>query len=488
MTSSLTAPRTPSAAPTAAEPARPDGLPALAQLVGWQAALLSQDRLVPAAQQLVADLAAAFGCSQVGLGWWTRQQCRLLALSAPHAAGDEAGAVRTTRAVEAAMEECLDQGVPVRLPEPADSPPRITLAHAALLPPPGSGAPGAVSSLPLRVHDRVVGALTLCWSGPAAPDALPFDPDTLQHQLALMTPWLDLLHRHEQPPWQRAARGAVQRWHGSSPLRRGLGGALVLAAAAWLLWPVVHAPGGQARLDGRQERSIAAPTDGFLQAVHVRPGDRVQAGQALLELAPQDLEVAARRLESEIAQHQNAYMAALARSDRAQMGLHLARSDEVGAQLQQVRRELGRTRIEAPMDALVLDGDLTRSVGMPVRRGDTLLRLTPDQAPRVVIEIDERDIDAVQPGQPAWLALSALPWQTLALQVERVRPAARAVEGANVFEVEARLLPAAAAEAPALRPGLTGVARIEVGRRSRLQALGARTVDWLRLQWWRWVG
>jgi hypothetical protein len=160
----------------------------------------------------------------------------------------------------------------------------------------------------------------------------------------------------------------------------------------------------------------------------------------------------------------------------------------VGVRLQLVRRELGRTRIEAPMDALVLDGDLSRSVGMPVRRGDTLMRLTPDEAPRVVIEIDERDIDAVRPGQPARLALSALPWDTLALQVERVQPAAHSVEGANVFEVEARLQAGATTDPLALRPGLTGVARVEVGRQSRLVTLGTRVVDWLRLQWWRWMG
>jgi hypothetical protein len=106
----------------------------------------------------------------------------------------------------------------------------------------------------------------------------------------------------------------------------------------------------------------------------------------------------------------------------------------------------------------------------------------------VVIEVDERDIDGVRPGQPARLALSALPWDTLALQVERVQPAARSVDGANVFEVEARLQGAAPADTLALRPGLTGVARIEVGRQSRLLRWGGRSVDWLRLQWWRWAG
>jgi multidrug resistance efflux pump len=481
MTSSLPAHRT----TTAPDTARSDGLPALTQLVGWQAALMSQDTLGPAALQLVSDLAASLGCTQVALGWWHRQHSRLLAVSAPAALGDKTSAVRTARAFEAAMDECVDQGGLVRFPEPADSAPRVTLAHAALVQSPG-GDSVAVASLPLHACGRVVGALTLCWNDPQA--LARFEPDTLRHQLALMAPWLDLLHRHEQPLWRRAAGSLSRRWRQSSWLRRGLGAGLAVLVAGWLLWPVPHALGGRARLDGRQERSLTAPTDGFLQAVHARPGDRVRAGQPLLELAPQDLEVDARRLESEIAQHQNAYMAALARSDRAQMGLHLARSDEVGAQLQLVRRELGRTHIEAPMDALVLDGDLTRSVGMPVRRGDTLMRLTPDQAPRVVIEIDERDIDAVRPGQPARLALSALPWETLALQVERVQPTARSVEGANVFEVEARLEPGGETGGSALRPGLTGVARIEVDRQSRLLTLGTRVADWLRLQWWRWNG
>lgn len=482
MTSSWTDAKT----TAATEHAQSDGLPALAQLVSWQAALMSQDRFGPAGIQLVSDLAVGLGCSQAAFGWQRSERCQLRALAYPGALGEDTSAVRMRRAFEAAMDECLDQGAPVRFPESADArPPRITLNHAALVQAPGA-EPVAVASLPLRVGGRAVGAVTLCWSDPAA--LAGFDPDRLGHQLALMAPWLDLLHRHEQPLWRRAGADLAQRWQRSGSLRRGLVAGLGLLAAGWLLWPVAHELGGRARLDGRQERSLTAPTDGFLQAVHARPGDRVRAGQALLELAPQDLELDVRRLESEMAQHQNAYMAALSRSDRAQMGLHLARSDEVAARLQLVQRELGRTRIEAPMDALVLDGDLSRSVGMPVRRGDTLMRLTPDQAPRVVIEIDERDIDAVRPGQPARLALSALPWDTLALQVERVQPAARVVEGANVFEVEARLQPGSEAEASALRPGLTGVARVEVGRQSRLVMLGSRVAAWLRLQWWRWNG
>jgi hypothetical protein len=106
MTSPPPDPRTTSAT----ESAHSDGLPALTQLVGWQAALMSQDQLAPAGLQLVSDLVAGLGCSQVALGWQGRDRCTLLAVAFPTALGDEAGTVRATRAFEAAMDECLDQG------------------------------------------------------------------------------------------------------------------------------------------------------------------------------------------------------------------------------------------------------------------------------------------------------------------------------------------------------------------------------------------
>jgi hypothetical protein len=54
--------------------------------------------------------------------------------------------------------------------------------------------------------------------------------------------------------------------------------------------------------------------------------------------------------------------------------------------------------------------------------------------------------------------------------------------GVNVFEVPAQLT----APVMGLRPGLTGVARIEGSSRPLLAALTGDLVAWLRLQWWRW--
>lgn len=61
---------------------------------------------------------------------------------------------------------------------------------------------------------------------------------------------------------------------------------------------------------------------------------------------------------------------------------------------------------------------------------------------------------------------------------------ATAVEGGNVFEVEASI------EAPAntLKPGLRGVARIEAEPRPLMWRWTHRAIEWLALKAWAWWG
>lgn len=110
--------------------------------------------------------------------------------------------------------------------------------------------------------------------------------------------------------------------------------------------------------------------------------------------------------------------------------------------------------------------------------------MAPRERFRVIVEVDERDIARIRTDQIGSLALSALPWDSLPITVKRITPMATAVEGHNVFEVEAAL-----GDIPdSLRPGLSGMARIAVGKEPLLWAWTHRLTDWLRLTVWRWVG
>ena len=173
----------------------------------------------------------------------------------------------------------------------------------------------------------------------------------------------------------------------------------------------------------------------------------------------------------------------MAKSDRVAAATSMARIGEAQAQLALVDQQLARGRVTAPFDALVIQGDLSQSIGAPVRQGDTLLTLATTGRHRVMVEVDEVDIARVQPGQAGRLALSSLPWDSEELVVERIAPLAKAVDGRNVFEVEARLLSPRAD----LRPGLLGRASLVSGRAPLLWAWSRHAAQRLRVAAWAWL-
>ena len=103
---------------------------------------------------------------------------------------------------------------------------------------------------------------------------------------------------------------------------------------------------------------------------------------------------------------------------------------------------------------------------------------------RVIVEIDEVDIARVRQGQRGRLVVSSQPWESRDLRVDRITPLAKAVDGRNVFEVEAQLVGAP----DALRPGLLGRADLIVGRLPPLWAWSRHALDRARLAWWSWTG
>ncbi|MGH8679871.1 MAG: efflux RND transporter periplasmic adaptor subunit, partial [Burkholderiales bacterium] len=250
--------------------------------------------------------------------------------------------------------------------------------------------------------------------------------------------------------------------------------------AALLFVPVEYRVSAPARVEGAIQRSLVAPVDGFLRAAYVKPGDRVTADQILVELAEQDLQLERRKRESELAQHENTYSAALARSDRTQFVIAQAKAEEARAQLGLIEEQLSRSRIRAPFDGVVIKGDLSQSLGSPVQKGEVLLTIAPVDEFRIIVEVDERDIADVHIGQIGALALAALPSNTLTFKVERVTPVANTRDGRNFFDVEGKLH----VHPKSLRPGLQGVAKIKGEDRSFAWIWSHRFVDWVRLTLW----
>ena len=445
--------------------------------------------LAVAAQRVVDLLADAGGFDRCTLAIASPAGLRLLAASGT----DLAASPERTDSHDAlrlgALEESLAQAVSLSWP-PTVSESVVDrglrqVTHEQRLLQAATG--GAVASLPIGLDGVAVAAACFERADPGRPISAE-EITRLQPAIYVAALALRSLARGERGLGSHARARLGEAWHTlrrpDRRLRRRVIIAAALATSGLVAIPVDQEVGGRARLEGRLQRIISAPADGFVKTPWVRPGDHVKAGQPLVDLVDGDLRLERERLASQLDQRENGYAEAMGRADRVGASSSLAQVGETQAQLGLVDAQLARGRIVAPFDALVVQGDLAQSSGAPLKQGDPLLTLAADGAgQRVVIEVDEIDIAAVRPGQMGRLAVSSLPWQSFGITVERVDPTARAVEGRNVFDVEARL----DAASSALRPGLLGRAQVDVGRAPLAWTWGVRLVESARVAWWSWL-
>lgn len=448
-------------------------MPAEALVLRLQASLLSQRDLAAAATAFCTGVAEAFKCERVAVGLVERDKIELIASSSAREIGAHSDAAR---ALLLAMHECRDQKTPLVWPAPASAFPHVTLAHQRL----ASGTVAAACSMPLMHDGTIAGVLTLERATAFADWELASTEDAASFAGPLL-----VLKRDAERSW--AARLGITLRAGTRALlapgrpgpRLALAG-FVLALCAATLLPVPYRVGAPARLEAAVQRVLVAPADGFLRQANVRAGDTVKSGQVLAEMANEDMQLEKSRREAELRQHEDAYKAALARSDRAQMVVHQAKAGEAQAMLALAQGQIERAQIQAPFDGVVIKGDLSQNLGAPVQRGEALLTVAPGDGFRVIVEVEEADIAAVREGQRGRLLLAAQPDRQIEFTVRRIIPVSTTADGRNYFEVEAQ----AGAGGQALRPGLRGVAKIDAGTRSVLWAVAHRPLNWLRYHLW----
>ena len=443
---------------------------------------LAHERFDAAANAVLVELAQTLGCQRVSLGFREGTRTRVRASSAAPQMREQRELVR---AIALAMDEALDQGCVVVHPLPPDSSPTVSLAHAELARASGCAA---LCTVPIVAHGGMPGALLLerdeAFDGPvleAAKDAATF-----------VGPVLEMKFRLEQPLRGRLAQAGRRADGRSGAARFGrapwIAGGLLLAAAALALWPATYRVVAPARVEGAGQHVIAAPVDGFVQQATLRPGAAVKAGQPLLSIETRELALERDKWTAEASQLDKQYRDALTKDDAAPIVIARSKLEQAQAQLELVTRQMERARLAAPIDGVLLSGDFTQSLGMPVKRGQELMVVAADRAYRVVAEVDEQDVAALREGQRLSILFGALADRPLAATVTRIAPAATALDGRNVFEVDGRLAQPGDTPGAALRPGLRGVAHIEIEPRTLGWIAWHRAEQWLRRTAWRLLG
>jgi multidrug resistance efflux pump len=452
-----------------------DKLGMVLELVGTA---VEQDRFQAAATGVVTELATRLKLERVSLGFIHGRHIKVKALS--HSARFESRQ-SLLRQIGAAMDEALDQESTIVYPAASKAAMEVSRAHGELAQQHGARA---VCTVPLSMDHEIYGAISF-----ERPGHEPFEPEIVklcEQTAALVGPILEVKRRDDR--WLLTKALDTVSHHCGRLFGRGhlVFKTVVLFLACLVAFLSIatgqHRVAATAALEGTVERVAVAPEDGYVATASVRPGDVVKKGRELATLDSKDLELERVKWTSQREQLTKEYREALAKFERAQVSILRARIEQSDAQIALLNEQLARTQILAPFDGVIVSGDLTRTLGSPVERGQVLYKIAPLNDYRVVLEVDERDFADVALDQTGYLALAAAPDERLVITVNKITPVSTAEEGSNFFQVEASL-----ADPPEhLRPGMQGVGKIEVGERRLIWIWTHRIVDWLRLWVWAW--
>jgi HlyD family secretion protein len=251
---------------------------------------------------------------------------------------------------------------------------------------------------------------------------------------------------------------------------------------------------------------ITANLMGQVTRLAVQEGDRVKAGDFLLEIDPVRSKAAVQGLEAGVqaATHdaeqakarllqarndlqraeanQGAGIISSADFEQARTGLATAdagyqasqrRVDLSRADLAQARDSLAKTTILAPMDGIVtarhIEQGETAVIGLQNQAGTVLLTISDMSKVEGEMEVDEASIPTVKLGQSAQVRIDAYPNQTFQGEVTEVggSPLLKTANEATKFKVKVWIKN----PPDTIKPGLSAQADIFTGRRDQALAV-----------------
>lgn len=438
--------------------------------------LFEMDPPSAAPLEVCNGLGRRFDAPEVGLGWVRGRYVRLWALRNRHEFQKRSEAVAMW---EAAMEECADAGQMVVLPEASAGHLRTRaqeqLAHRLQL--------EALCTVPLWRGNQLIGVLLLARQAPWRSDESEMLPVIGQQ----LTGPLEACAKAAAPWWIRLGQvtgeGAKQvtSLHNAGFKLAGL--ILILALAAALLIPIPHRLEAPVTLKAPTERVIAAPFNGYLNSLEVQAGQRIVKGQLLATLDTTEHRLKQAQLQAKRRHHEAEAIAARGEGELAALEVARHKAAQIRSELNLLEQRIDRSRIRSPTNGVVADeGGLRERLGSSMDKGQALLKIIPSGSLLARLEIRHRDVARIRAGQHGEIAFDSRPGATFKIELERIEPTARATKEGPVVVALADLTDE---PAPWLRPGLEGVAKVDIGEASLFAILSEPLVDWLRLRlWW----
>jgi multidrug resistance efflux pump len=435
-----------------------------------------QERFAGMAMAFCNEMASQWQCERVSIGFLKGRYVQVKAMSGTE---NFSRKMKVVQDIESAMEECIDQDVEILYPAAAEAT-YISRSAGELAKRHG---PGTCLSLPLRRKGEPQAVVTL-----ERVSEKPFglnEIETLRLTCELCTS--RILDLYEEDRWFGAKAAAKMR-AGLAVVAGPRHTWLKLAAVAILAGAlfVVFAK-GQYRaeapfvVESIDQQLIPAPFDGFIKSVGVEIGDSVHEGEsALLELDTAELRLQLADAEAEKIGYLKERDAASGELNTAKAQIAQANADKTQARIDLLEYRIERAKIVSPVSGTLVEGDLKREIGAPVKTGDVLLKIASVGSLRGELLMGEDQIADIKVGQRGQLATASYPGQKIGFVVERINPMAEVVNERNVFRVRVKL-----DSVPGwMRPGMEGMAKVSVDKRSYAWIWTRKLVNWFRMKFW----
>lgn len=448
----------------------------LSAMLGLAAEVMQRPSFAAACLSLVNGLAVSWELLHVSMGWIDGERVEVVSIS--HLDRFENNSPQTQR-IAAAMLPAVIQGSEVVWPGAVDVITDVTaLAEFAQ-----HMDVAHVVAVPMRDAQGLTHAVLLLAKGDKDIPSL----NELMLALELVQPRLSDL-RQRSLNVRRRTRNALRRFSESLfGVEHALLKLSMVLAAPLLLYLIFgtwhYRVDATAQLNTDSTRLISAQFDGRIDQVFATAGDLVKADAVLAHLDTRDLQQQQSELAAEISKAQGEVNKYRAERLLAETEIAQAKLEQSLARAQRVQAYLEQAQSKAPFEGVIVEGEKKDLVGAPIKKGERIFRLAKVEGLYVTLMVSERAMRHITPAATGEVALISHPNVNIPVRISSVIPVAQ-VKGqdGNQFMIRAELLQA---PQPWWRPGMTGMARIDVGDKNIIWIITHRLVDRLRLMlWW----
>ena len=215
-------------------------------------------------------------------------------------------------------------------------------------------------------------------------------------------------------------------------------------------------------LEPVSRRFVTAPFDSRLNKTLVEPGSIVSAGEVIARLDDSEIKIERSTLIATLQRESKSFDSALARGNIAESQIAKHEIEKIELQIELAEKRLAQLDIVAPIDGVIVSGDLEKAEGSPLTVGQTIFEIAPLDRINVEVLIPESKVAMVRPGMEVNLHTDAFPLEKFCSEISRIHPRSEMRNDQNVFVAEFELNN----ETHALRPGMRGRATVISERRS----------------------